>query len=61
MYLSVTEEGKRLSDEVEKRIQELLAGYMVQFEGKEALAFIETFEKLAKVLTDPAEGSYEPK
>lgn len=60
-YLSVTEEGKRLSDEVEERIQELLYGYMGQFDGKEALAFIETFEKLAKVLTEPAEGGHETK
>ncbi|WP_309121634.1 MarR family transcriptional regulator [Paenibacillus sp.] len=52
-YLRLTEEGRRLSQEMEDRIQELLTKYLNHFEQDEALLFIETYEKLARVLLEP--------
>ncbi|MFB9327445.1 MarR family winged helix-turn-helix transcriptional regulator [Paenibacillus aurantiacus] len=48
--LSLTEEGIRVTTDMEERIQLALAPYLNQFEAEEALAFIGTFEKLARVL-----------
>ncbi|RIX51233.1 MarR family transcriptional regulator [Paenibacillus nanensis] len=49
-YLVLTKEGMRLCDQMEDRVQSVLAGIIDQFDEKEAVAFIETFEKLAKVV-----------
>ncbi|GGF92673.1 MarR family winged helix-turn-helix transcriptional regulator [Paenibacillus abyssi] len=54
-YLMLTEEGKRLSDTMEEKMQELLAKYIRHFSEQEGLAFIETYEKLARVLMEPGE------
>ncbi|MCI3927166.1 MarR family transcriptional regulator [Paenibacillus sp. TRM 82003] len=51
-YLDLTPEGRRVGDEMKERIQDLLSGYLGHFQEKEAVAFIETFEKLAKVLVE---------
>jgi len=51
-YLRLTEAGLRLSEEMEDRIRELLSGYLQHFEKDEALRFIDTYEKLARVLLE---------
>jgi DNA-binding MarR family transcriptional regulator len=51
-YLTLTEEGKRLTDEMESKVQNMLAQYISHFSEKEAIAFIETYEKLAAVLVE---------
>ncbi|GLX70038.1 MarR family winged helix-turn-helix transcriptional regulator [Paenibacillus glycanilyticus] len=51
--LRLTEEGKRTADAVELQIQEVIAKYMQHFDEQEALAFIETYEKLALVMSQP--------
>ncbi|MFD2615362.1 MarR family winged helix-turn-helix transcriptional regulator [Paenibacillus gansuensis] len=55
-YLALTEEGKRLSQELNRTIEQLLAKYIVHFEEEEALAFINTLEKLGKVLSEQEGG-----
>lgn len=52
-YLALTEEGERISDELEGEIQKLLAKYIQPFHEEEALSFIQTFEKLAYELGKP--------
>ncbi|TYP71239.1 MarR family winged helix-turn-helix transcriptional regulator [Paenibacillus methanolicus] len=49
-HLNLTEEGSRVTNDMEERIQRALAPYLDQFEAEEAMAFINTFEKLARVL-----------
>ncbi|WP_336774843.1 MarR family winged helix-turn-helix transcriptional regulator [Paenibacillus sp. MMO-58] len=51
--LRLTEEGQRMADAVEVKIQEVIAKYLKHFNEKEALAFIETYEKLAMVMSQP--------
>jgi len=50
--LRLTDEGRRLADAMDDRIQELLSGYLQHFDAKEAFAFIELFEKLAHLLME---------
>jgi len=52
-YLRLTADGERLSEEMEERIGELLSRYLRHFGRDEALQFIETYEKLARVLLEP--------
>jgi len=52
-YLRLTDEGRRVSDEMEDRIRELLTKYLQHFDKEEALQFIETYEKLGRVLLEP--------
>jgi len=52
-YLALTEEGVRRSNEMDERIQEVLMQYINQFTDEEARVFIETYEKLARVLLGP--------
>lgn len=49
-YITLTDEGKRLCDLMEEKIQDILAHYIQYFDEKEARTFIETFEKLADVM-----------
>ncbi|WNQ11363.1 MarR family transcriptional regulator [Paenibacillus aurantius] len=49
-YLTLTEEGERLAQAGEEKIQELLSGYLQHFDEEEARQFIQTYEKLARVL-----------
>ncbi|GGG73793.1 MarR family winged helix-turn-helix transcriptional regulator [Paenibacillus radicis (ex Gao et al. 2016)] len=53
--LRLTEEGKRLSDSIEDEIQKMISKFLNHFEEEEALQFINTFEKLAKVMTETME------
>lgn len=50
IYLALTPEGIMISNEMDEQIQELLGHFINNFEDQEALAFIETYEKLAKLL-----------
>ncbi|MBP1996574.1 MarR family winged helix-turn-helix transcriptional regulator [Paenibacillus eucommiae] len=52
-YLSLTVKGAQLADEMEEKIQVLLASYIKHFDEQEAIQFIETYEKLASVLSKP--------
>ncbi|PYI53591.1 MarR family transcriptional regulator [Paenibacillus flagellatus] len=51
-YLALTEEGERMTEEMCGSIQRLLSKYIQHFDEQEAIAFITTFEKLGRVLTD---------
>lgn len=51
-YLELTDEGLRVTGEMEQKIFMLLTRYMGRFEPKEAETFIATFEKLASVLNE---------
>jgi len=53
--LTLTEEGMHITDQIEGSIQELIATFMNQFDEQEAMAFIETFEKLAKAMAQSME------
>ncbi len=55
-YLELSDEGVRLTDEMEAKIKQLFTTYLVHFDSEEAMQFIYTFEKLAKVLGEPADG-----
>ncbi|MUT66586.1 MarR family transcriptional regulator [Paenibacillus sp. NEAU-GSW1] len=52
--LRLTEEGERVSDLVEKEIEKMIACFMNHFSLEECMAFINTFEKLAEVMTEQA-------
>ncbi|WP_020619945.1 MarR family winged helix-turn-helix transcriptional regulator [Paenibacillus daejeonensis] len=54
-YLALTEKGKAMSEELKKQIQERLAQYLGAFNTEEARHFIETYEKLARVLVETEE------
>ncbi|WP_168123055.1 MarR family transcriptional regulator [Paenibacillus sp. HB172176] len=47
IQISLTDEGAAVCEEMDEKLGEILGGYMNQFEEQEALAFIETFERLA--------------
>lgn len=51
-YLTLTEEGKQMNDKMEEKIHEILSHFIQYFDEQEALTFIETFEKLAKVMSN---------
>lgn len=46
----LTEDGMRICDLMEDQVQNVLAGIIDEFDEKEAIVFIETFEKLAKAV-----------
>lgn len=54
-YLSLTEQGERLSNEIEDKIEQLLSSLIGNFDAAEAFQFIETFEKLARLMEEPQE------
>ncbi|MEK0313529.1 MarR family winged helix-turn-helix transcriptional regulator [Cohnella sp. 56] len=49
-YLRLTEEGERLVAELDGRIGDVLSTYVGAFDESEADQFIETYEKLARVV-----------
>ncbi|ANE46581.1 MarR family transcriptional regulator [Paenibacillus swuensis] len=57
IYLSLTPEGERLAVGLKETIEDLLRKYMVHFEEGEALAFIKTFEKLERLLSEDEGGT----
>ncbi|MGG4035227.1 MarR family transcriptional regulator [Paenibacillus cisolokensis] len=52
IWLYLTPEGKRMVADCKAAIGRMLAGYIGYFEEKEALGFIETYEKLAAVMAE---------
>jgi len=52
IYVMLTAEGERYADEMGKQIEKLMSRYLHQFREAEALQFMETFEKLAKLLVE---------
>ncbi|WP_058300865.1 MarR family winged helix-turn-helix transcriptional regulator [Gorillibacterium timonense] len=53
--LLLTEEGLRLATELTARIESILAHYLNEFEDEDSERFIQPFEKLAKLLSEPDE------
>lgn len=51
-YLELTEEGLRQCGEMEESIRDLMGTYIEDFEEIEARRFIETFEKLARIMME---------
>ena len=49
-YLRLTDEGRRIVAELDGRIGALLGAYVSAFDEAEANQFIETYEKLARVI-----------
>jgi DNA-binding MarR family transcriptional regulator len=56
IYLRLTPDGERLVEEMTAKIEELLSGIIVHFDEQEATAFLETYEKLARILIQTEEG-----
>jgi len=54
-YLELTDEGERIAIELDAKIESLLERYIAHFDEQEAARFIETYEKLARVLVQPEE------
>ncbi|WP_256975988.1 MarR family winged helix-turn-helix transcriptional regulator [Paenibacillus sp. MY03] len=54
VILTLTEEGKRLCESIDARVEAMLADIMNHFEEEEAERFISTFEKLADVMAGTA-------
>ncbi|MFF2481183.1 MarR family winged helix-turn-helix transcriptional regulator [Paenibacillus sp. NPDC058071] len=52
--LRLTEEGRRAADLIETEIKGLIACLLAHFETDEAMAFIATYEKLARVVAQSA-------
>lgn len=59
IYLKLTDTGRKVYRETEREIQMLLEPYLVHFKPEEVRNFIESFEKLASLLTH--EGGPEDK
>ncbi|MGF9695485.1 MULTISPECIES: MarR family winged helix-turn-helix transcriptional regulator [Paenibacillus] len=57
VYLTLTDTGRQEYRETEREIQQLLEPYLVHFKPEEVQNFIESFEKLATLLTN--EGGQE--
>ncbi|MCD1260609.1 MarR family transcriptional regulator [Paenibacillus athensensis] len=55
IYVMLTAEGERYADEMQTQIETLMSRYLHQFSEEEALRFMETFEKLAKLLVESEE------
>ncbi|WP_270166553.1 MarR family winged helix-turn-helix transcriptional regulator [Paenibacillus sp. SYP-B4298] len=56
-HLELTGEGKELTEILDQKIQEMLGMYLQHFELEEAMQFMNLFEKLGRVLSEPPEGS----
>jgi DNA-binding MarR family transcriptional regulator len=56
VYLTLTEKGNNLFDESEQRIHNLVESFITKFNDKEINSFIETYEKLEKILINIKEG-----
>lgn len=52
VYLSLSVKGKEFFDQTEERIHDLVTEFITQFDPLEIEQFIETYEKLNKILID---------
>jgi DNA-binding MarR family transcriptional regulator len=60
VILTLTEEGRRLCESIDARVETMLAGIMNHFGEQEAEQFISTFEKLGDVISGTAGlGNYD--
>lgn len=50
VYLSLTPEGKKLYDECEERIYKIVGSFISKFDDQEISGFINTYEKLDRLL-----------
>jgi DNA-binding MarR family transcriptional regulator len=58
-YLELTPAGERLTAEANDSIARVISGYLIHFDEAEALQFIQTYEKLAKALSQPVQDEQE--
>jgi DNA-binding MarR family transcriptional regulator len=56
VYLTLTDKGKALFNQCEQRIHSLVEGIITKFNEEEINSFIQTYEKLEKLLDDVKEG-----
>ncbi|MDQ0272631.1 MarR family winged helix-turn-helix transcriptional regulator [Cytobacillus purgationiresistens] len=59
VYLSLTEKGERLFLETETKIHKLVESFLNEFEQAEIQQFIQTYEKLNKILIERKEVELE--
>ncbi len=59
VYLTLTDQGKKVFLETEERIYMLVESFITQFEQAEIKQFIETYEKLHQVLLEKKENKVE--
>ncbi|ALC80243.1 MULTISPECIES: MarR family winged helix-turn-helix transcriptional regulator [Bacillus] len=52
VYLSLTEEGRKLYDECEERIYKIVGNFISKFNDEEISGFIKTYEKLNRLLAE---------
>ena len=52
VYLSLTERGRRIAEQVEQRISESVGSYLSHFEEKEIEMVMSAFERLARLVVE---------
>jgi MarR family transcriptional regulator, organic hydroperoxide resistance regulator len=50
--LSLTEEGQKVYEQVDKQVQDIVSSYLIHFNETEVETFIGTYEKLARLMTE---------
>jgi len=50
--LSLTEEGQKVYEQVDKQVQDIVSSYLIHFNEAEVETFIGTYEKLARLMTE---------
>ncbi|MCM3290122.1 MarR family transcriptional regulator [Paenibacillus sp. MER 180] len=50
--LSLTEEGQKVYEQVDKQVQDIVSSYLIHFNEAEVESFIGTYEKLARLMTE---------
>ncbi len=59
VYLSLTNDGLTICEEMDKKITEVIGSYLVHFEPSEIISFIQTYEKLAYLMKQDDESGEE--
>ncbi|GAA0328182.1 MarR family winged helix-turn-helix transcriptional regulator [Bacillus carboniphilus] len=59
VYLTLTDKGEKLYSESEKRVHALVGNIITQFNSEEIETFIQTYEKLLKILLNIQDQSQE--
>lgn len=59
VHLSLTEEGEALFQESNKKIHDVVAGFISQFSDEEIESFMKTYEKLALILDQAIETKHD--
>lgn len=50
--LSLTQEGQKVYEQVDKQVQDIVSSYLTHFNETEVETFIGTYEKLARLMTE---------